>query len=91
MFRPAKRSSAKLRLALCGPSGSGKTYSALQIAKGLAGRIALIDTERGSAELYSDLCAYDVAQLTPPFTPPGTLKPSALLKKQSTTLSSWIA
>ena len=69
MFRPAKRSSAKLRLALCGPSGSGKTYSALQIAKGLAGRIALIDTERGSAELYSDLCAYDVAQLCPPFTP----------------------
>ena len=69
MFHPAQRSSAKLRLALCGPSGSGKTYSALQIAKGLGGRIALIDTERGSAELYSDLCAYDVAQLSPPFTP----------------------
>ncbi|NCC04437.1 MAG: ATP-binding protein [Proteobacteria bacterium] len=69
MFRPAKRSSAKLRLALCGPSGSGKTYSALQIAKGLGGKIALIDTERGSGELYSDLCAYDVAQLTPPYTP----------------------
>jgi hypothetical protein len=69
MFKPAKRSSAKLRLALCGPSGSGKTYSALRIAKGLGGRIALIDTERGSGELYADLCAYDVAQLTPPFTP----------------------
>lgn len=69
MFRPARRSSAKLRLALCGPSGSGKTYSALRIANGLGGRIALIDTERGSAELYADLCAYDVAQLTPPFTP----------------------
>lgn len=69
MFRPAKRSSAKLRLALCGPSGSGKTYSALRIAKGLGGRIALIDTERGSGELYADLCAYDVAQLSPPYTP----------------------
>lgn len=69
MFRPARRSSAKLRLALCGPSGSGKTFSALRIANGLGGRIALIDTERGSAELYADLCAYDVAQLTPPFTP----------------------
>ncbi|NCC05213.1 MAG: ATP-binding protein [Proteobacteria bacterium] len=69
MFRPAKRSSAKLRLALCGPSGSGKTYSALRIAKGLGGRIALIDTERGSGELYAGLCAYDVAQLTPPYTP----------------------
>lgn len=69
MFQAARRSSAKLRLSLCGPSGSGKTYSALQIAMGLGGRIALIDTERGSAELYADLCAYDVAQLTPPFTP----------------------
>ena len=69
MFHPAKRSSAKLRLALCGPSGSGKTYSALRIAQGLGGRIALIDTERGSGELYSDMCAYDVAQLNPPFTP----------------------
>lgn len=69
MFRPAKRSSAKLRLALCGPSGSGKTFSALQIATGLGGRIALIDTERGSGELYSHLCPYDVAQLEPPFTP----------------------
>ncbi len=69
MFHPAKRSSAKLRLALCGPSGSGKTYSALRIAQGLGGRIALIDTERGSAELYADLCTYDVAQLSPPFTP----------------------
>lgn len=69
MFHPAQRSSAKLRLALCGPSGSGKTYSALRIAKGLGGRIALIDTERGSGELYSDLCAYDVAQISPPFTP----------------------
>ena len=69
MFRPAKKSSAKLRLALCGPSGSGKTYSALKIAQGLGGRIALIDTERGSGELYSHLCPYDVAQLTPPFSP----------------------
>jgi hypothetical protein len=33
------------------------------------GRIALVDTERGSGELYSSLTAYDVATLTPPFTP----------------------
>lgn len=70
-FRKAERKKAKLRLALCGPSGSGKTYSALLVAQGLApeGRIALIDTERGSGELYSSLTAYDVATLTPPFTP----------------------
>ena len=71
MFRKAERKQAKLRLALCGPSGSGKTYSALLIAQGLApgGKIALIDTERGSGELYADLTEYDVAPLEPPYTP----------------------
>lgn len=70
-FRKAERKKAKLRLALCGPAGSGKTYSALLIAQGLApeGRIALLDTERGSGELYSDLTPYDVATLAPPFSP----------------------
>lgn len=69
LFKRAERKQAKLRLALCGPSGAGKTYSALLIAQGLGGKIAMIDTERGSGELYADLCDYDVAQLTPPFTP----------------------
>ncbi len=69
MFKPARRSSAKLRLALLGPSGSGKTYSALKIAEGLGGKIVLIDTERGSGELYSHVTPYDVGHLDPPFTP----------------------
>lgn len=69
MFKKAQRKAAKLRLALVGPSGSGKTYSALVIAKGLGGRVALIDTERGSGELYSHLYEYDAAQLNPPFAP----------------------
>jgi hypothetical protein len=69
MFRKAERKKAKLRLALCGPAGSGKTYSALLIAQGLGGRIAMIDTEHGSGELYAHLNDYDVAPLTPPFTP----------------------
>lgn len=71
MFRKAERKQAKLRLAICGPSGSGKTYSALLIAKGLAtgGRIALVDTERGSGELYSNMLDYDVAPLSSPFSP----------------------
>lgn len=71
MFRKAERKQAKLRLALCGPSGSGKTFSALLIAQGLVpdGKIALIDTERGSGELYGHLTNYDVATLDPPFTP----------------------
>ena len=69
MFQKAQRKSAKLRLALMGPSGSGKTYSALQIAKGIGGRIAVLDTERGSGSLYSHLFDYYVAELAPPFDP----------------------
>ena len=67
-FQKAERRKAKLRLALCGPSGSGKTYSALKLASGMGGRIALIDTENGSGSLYSHLCDYDVSDITPPFT-----------------------
>lgn len=69
MFRKAERKQAKLRLALFGPSGSGKTFSALQIAMGMGGKIALIDTEQGSGELYAHLCDYDVATIAPPFEP----------------------
>jgi hypothetical protein len=69
MFQKAERKKARLRLALCGPAGSGKTYSALLIAQGLGGRIALIDTEHESGSLYADLCEFDTASLTPPYTP----------------------
>lgn len=68
MFSKATRKKAKLRLALCGTSGSGKTYSALLIAKGIGGNIALIDTENGSGSLYEHLADYDVAEIHPPFT-----------------------
>ena len=62
-FTKATKRRAKLRLALCGPTGSGKTYSALAIAQGLGQRIALIDTECGSASLYADKFAFDVLEL----------------------------
>jgi hypothetical protein len=68
-FRKATRKATKLKMALLGPSGSGKTYSAIQIARGLGDKIAMIDTENGSGEMYSDLCDYDVAPITAPFTP----------------------
>lgn len=68
-FVKALRKKAKLRLALTGPSGSGKTYGALEIAKGLGGKTAVIDTEKGSASLYSDRFDFDVLELDPPFTP----------------------
>lgn len=69
MFKKAERKQARLRLALAGPSGSGKTYSALQMAKGLGGRIAVIDTEHGSASLYADLVDFDVMELHAPYSP----------------------
>ncbi len=67
MFRKAERRKAKLRLAITGPAGSGKTYGALLIAQGLGGRIAMIDTENGSGDLYADTCDYDVETLTAPY------------------------
>lgn len=55
-FRPATRQKIKLRMAIDGPSGSGKTVTALRCAQALArqagGRVAVIDTESGSARKY---------------------------------------
>ena len=68
-FTKAERKKAKLRLGLTGASGSGKTYSALQIAKGMGGRIALIDTEHGSASLYSNDFDFDTLELDAPYAP----------------------
>ena len=64
-FKKATKASAKLRLGLVGPSGSGKTMTALRIAKGLGGRVAVVDTERGSASLYAGErgLAFDVIEL----------------------------
>jgi len=64
-FTKATKHQSKLRLAIIGPSGSGKTYSALGIAVALAngGKVAVIDTERGSASLYADLFPFDVLTL----------------------------
>jgi len=62
-FTPATKAQAKLRAALFGPSGSGKTYSALRMATGIGGRVAVIDTERGSASKYADRFQFDACQL----------------------------
>ena len=65
-FKRAQRAQRKARIGLIGPSGSGKTYTALMLAKGLAGssgRIAVIDTENNSAALYADEFEFDVLNL----------------------------
>lgn len=63
MFHKATKARARARIALIGPAGSGKTYSALQLAKSLGGKVAVIDTERGSASKYADLFSFDVCEL----------------------------
>lgn len=62
-FQKAIKRKAKLRIGLVGPSGSGKTFTALRIARGLGGKVAVIDTEHGSASLYADLFEFDVLEL----------------------------
>lgn len=68
MFRKAIKKKAKLRLGVVGPAGSGKSFSSLLIAKGLGGKIAVIDTENGSADLYAGLCDFDVCPIHAPYT-----------------------
>lgn len=62
-FKKATKEQARLRLALFGPSGAGKTMTALRVATGIGGKIALIDTERRSASKYADRFTFDVEEL----------------------------
>jgi len=67
MFKKATKKGQSARMALFGPAGSGKTYTSLLIARGLVGpggRVAVIDTERGSASKYSDVDNFDVCELS---------------------------
>lgn len=72
-LRPSERKKARIKMALQGSAGSGKTYSSLLLAQGLTNgdftKVAIIDTENGSADLYAHLGQYNVLTLTPPFTP----------------------
>lgn len=71
-FRKAEKKQVKLKIGISAPSGAGKTYSALLMAYGICGdwsKVAVIDTENGSAELYSELGDYSVCPIVPPFTP----------------------
>jgi hypothetical protein len=72
-LRTSERKNAKIKMALQAPSGAGKTMSALLLAKGLTNdnlsRVAVIDTENGSADLYAHLGNYNVLSMSPPFTP----------------------
>ena len=71
-LQKATRKKSFLKLNISGPSGSGKTMSALYMAFGLVGdwnKIAVIDTENGSASLYSHVGEFNTIDLEPPFSP----------------------
>lgn len=71
-IKRAERKQAVIKMGLQGVSGSGKTYSALLLAKGLVGdwnKVAVIDTENHSADLYAHLGDYNVVNISPPFSP----------------------
>lgn len=72
-LKKSARSKAKIKMALQAPSGAGKSYSALLLAQGLTNRnlskVAVIDTEAGSSNLYAHLGSYNVLNLETPHSP----------------------
>lgn len=71
-FAPAKRQGVGLFVGVAGGTGSGKTFSALRIARGIAGpngKIAALDTEARRMSHYTGRFDFDVADLLPPFRP----------------------
>ncbi len=76
-LRKSERKRAKIKMALQGSAGSGKTMSSILISKGLTNnleKVAIIDSEHGSSDLYSDLGNYNVLNLETPFTPEKYIK-----------------
>ena len=71
-LQKAHKQRVKLRIGISSPSGFGKTYSALLLAFGMTQdwtKIAVIDTENGSANLYAELGDYNTLNLEAPYSP----------------------
>lgn len=73
-FRPAVSFTERhgLFVALVGGTNSGKTYSALRLARGIAGpngKVAVLDTEGGRTLHYRQEFGFDVSLMDPPFRP----------------------
>lgn len=58
-FTRATKEFARARVGLVGPAGSGKTFTGLLLATNMGDRIAVIDTERGSASKYAHRFSFD--------------------------------
>lgn len=71
-FKPAVRENVGVLVALAGASGSGKTFSALRLARGIAGpqgKVAVIDTEARRALHYAGRFDFLHGEMGPPFRP----------------------
>lgn len=73
-FQPATRVGIKPLIGLYGESNSGKTFSALLLARGIAGptgKVIGVDTESHRMSLYADEIpgGFQVAEFEPPFSP----------------------
>lgn len=72
-LKKSERNKAKIKMALQGPSGSGKSMSAILLAQGITNgnlsKVALIDSENGSGNLYAHLGSYNVLNLEAPHSP----------------------
>lgn len=75
LIRPATRQGVKPLIVLYSESGCGKTFSALLLARGLAGphgKIVMGDSESGRGSLYADIPeigGYQTFDLAAPFSP----------------------
>lgn len=83
-LRQSERKQAKIKLAIQGCAGSGKTYSSLLLAYGITNnwsKIAVIDSENGSADLYAHLGAYNVLNLNNNYSPENYIEAIAICEK----------
>lgn len=66
---PARKGKNAIFLGLAGPAKSGKTLSALRIAKGLGGKVVVIDTENKRSLHYADKFDFHHLDFQAPYSP----------------------
>ncbi len=90
-IRPATRQGVRPLIGLYSESGCGKTFTSLILARGFvgpSGKIAMVDSESGRGELYSDVIpgGYDVLPLTEPFSPSRYIEAIQTVEKSGATI-----
>ncbi len=69
-WEKAVRTGVRFRIGMTGPAGAGKTYSALRLARGIAGPkgiIGMIDTENERGKFYADDFDFLHTRMSPPY------------------------